>query len=442
MNQKAVLIVEDDPSLLVMLSETMRHEQYQIFTAHNYGDALALLGHNAAITLVVASVCSAGSDENALLTSIHSKYPDLPSIVAADEAAAIPVNDNTIVLDYPPDKNRLIEAIRQLAPSENHATTGYIAVDRSSIQLAEVARRVALTEASVMIRGESGVGKEVISRFIHNNSPRSAGPFVAINCAAIPENMLESELFGYEKGAFTGAYKSKAGKFEQAQGGTLLLDEITEMDFSLQAKLLRVLQERELERIGGGRTISLDVRILSTTNRDIYQAVSEGTFREDLFYRLNVFPICIPPLRERREDILPLANKILESHSGPGERVSFSASACDMLVNYSWPGNVRELDNVVQRALILRSGDLIEDTDIHIETEVHRIMDNQHDHDKNRTTSPDLGSDLKAREQDLIISALKERTSRKEVAKRLGISSRTLRYKLAKMRDAGIAIPA
>ena len=443
MNQKAVLIVEDDPSLLVMLSETLRHEQYQIFTAHNYGDALALLSHNAAITLVVSGICSEGSDENDLLTSIRREYPDLPCIVAADEAAAIPVNDdNTIVLDYPPGKNRLVEAIRQLASTESHATNGYIAVDRSSIQLAEVARRVALTDASVMIRGESGVGKEVISRFIHKNSPRSTGPFVAINCAAIPENMLESELFGYEKGAFTGAYKSKAGKFEQAQGGTLLLDEITEMDFSLQAKLLRVLQERELERIGGGRSISLDVRILSTTNRDIYQAVSEGAFREDLFYRLNVFPICIPPLRERREDILPLANKILESHSGPGENVSFSASASDILVNYSWPGNVRELDNVVQRALILRSGDLIEDTDIHIETEVYGIREHQHDHDKNKTASPDLGSDLKAREQDLIISALKERTSRKEVAKRLGISSRTLRYKLAKMRDAGIAIPA
>ncbi len=173
-------------------------------------------------------------------------------------------------------------------------------------QMAEVARRVAATDATVMISGESGVGKEVVSRFIHDHSNRSQGPFVAINCAAIPENMLESVLFGYEKGAFTGAYQAKAGKFEQAQGGTLLLDEVTEMDLGLQAKLLRVLQEREVERLGGRNVIPLDVRILATTNRDIRQVVAEGSFREDLFYRLNVFPLNILPLRERADDILPI----------------------------------------------------------------------------------------------------------------------------------------
>ncbi|VAW54123.1 Flagellar two-component response regulator FleR [hydrothermal vent metagenome] len=321
----------------------------------------------------------------------------------------------------------------------------FIAVDQRSAQLAEVAKRVALTEASVMISGESGVGKEVVSRFIHENSSRASGPFVAINCAAIPENMLESELFGYEKGAFTGAYKPKAGKFEQAQGGTLLLDEITEMDFALQAKLLRVLQEREVERLGGGKPISLDVRILSTTNRNIYQTVAEGQFREDLFYRLNVFPLCIPPLRDRSNDILPLANKILKAHSILLESVCFSESANNILRTHTWPGNVRELDNVIQRALILKSGNIIEDKDIHIENTTQNFQAHT-----SATVQvggvgeleSGLSNDLKAHEQDLIISALRARNSRKEVAERLGISSRTLRYKLAQMRDAGIAIPA
>jgi len=239
-------------------------------------------------------------------------------------------------------------------------------------------------------------------------------------------------LFGYEKGSFTGAYKSKAGKFEQAQGGTLLLDEITEMDFALQAKLLRVLQEREVERLGGRKAISLDVRILSTTNRNIYQAVAEGQFREDLFYRLNVFPLCIPPLRDRTNDILPLAKKILSTHSPSSESVHFSESANIILRTHSWPGNVRELDNVVQRALILKSGNIIEDRDIHIENSAQEFQLHSAEIQPGNELKPDLSNDLKAREQDLIISALRARNSRKEVAERLGISSRTLRYKLAK----------
>ncbi len=259
--------------------------------------------------------------------------------------------------------------------------------------------------------------------------------------------MLESVLFGYEKGAYTGAYKSKPGKFEQAQGGTILLDEITEMDLALQAKLLRVLQEREVERLGGSKVIPLDVRILATTNRDLHQVVTEGEFREDLFYRLNVFPINIPPLCERTDDILPLANKMLNSYSCHAEKMAFSISAQTMLRAHRWPGNIRELDNVVQRALILKTGDFIEDKDILFE-DIPRNTQNTGDAVVSQideplpVQQPGLNGDLRAREQDLIISALHAKNNRKEVAEKLGISPRTLRYKLARMRDAGVAIPA
>jgi len=344
-------------------------------------------------------------------------------------------------LTKPFESETLIEMVARYVPLLNYQRDDLVAVDEKSVQLSEVAKRVALTEASVMISGESGVGKEVVSQFIHKNSTRSAGPFIAINCAAIPENMLESELFGYEKGAFTGAFQAKAGKFEQAQGGTLLLDEITEMDLSLQAKLLRVLQEREVERLGGRKVISLDVRILATTNRNIYQTVSEGGFREDLFYRLNVFPLHISPLRDRVGDIFPLANKMLNRYS-KDSTVSFSETAKRRLNQHPWPGNVRELDNVIQRALILKTGNIINEHDIHLENNVQHILFDTELVEKNDVAEADLSGDLKAREQDLIISALNEKNSRKEVAERLGISARTLRYKLAKMRDAGVAIPA
>jgi two-component system response regulator FlrC len=282
----------------------------------------------------------------------------------------------------------------------------------------------------------------VVSRFIHENSSRAAGPFIAINCAAIPETMLESVLFGYEKGAFTGACQATAGKFEQAQGGTLLLDEITEMDLALQAKLLRVLQEREVERLGGRKVIPLDVRILATTNRNIYQVVAEGEFREDLFYRLNVFPLNIPPLRERVDDILPLANEILASYSNAGAAVDFSEAAKRLLKTHLWPGNVRELDNVIQRALILKTGLSIEDINIQFEEKAYDIRLASDAVNQTNELLPGLSGDLKAREQDIIISALKAQNNRKEVAKKLGISPRTLRYKLAKMRDSGVALPA
>jgi len=448
-----ILIVEDDPSLREVLGKTLSMENYSVELAEDGEQALNILKSNKSIELLLSDVQMQPMGGLELLKNCKTCYPDLPFVLMTAygtiENAVHAMHDGAA--DYlvkPFEHNALVEMIERflgepVIEGDNQDTNGLVAVDEKSIQLSQVAKRVAATEVTVMITGESGVGKEVVSRFIHENSARSDGPFVAINCAAIPENMLESVLFGYEKGAYTGAYTSKAGKFEQAQGGTLLLDEITEMDLGLQAKLLRVLQEREVERLGSSKVIPLDVRILATTNRDLRQVVADGQFREDLFYRLNVFPINIQPLSERTDDILPLANKILNTSSQETEKIYFSISAQRLLKAHSWPGNVRELDNVIQRALILKTGSLIKDNDIKFEETGHNIPVTESSvNNPANDEETGLSGDLRAREQDLIISALNTKNSRKEVAEKLGISPRTLRYKLARMRDAGVALPA
>jgi len=339
-----------------------------------------------------------------------------------------------------------------------------------SRRLIDLARRVAATDCTVLIVGESGTGKEVLARFLHRESPRAPRAFVAVNCAAIPETMLEAVLFGYERGAFTGAHASHPGKFEQAQGGTLLLDEITEMPLLLQAKLLRVLQEREVERLGGRGAIPLDVRVLATTNRNLRAEVAAGRFREDLYYRLNVFPLAVSPLRERREDILPLAMQLLASHCRPGDQIpAVSAAAAQLLLTYRWPGNVRELDNLLQRALILTGGPVIEPEHIRFELMVSSdiaaaaavappaaaVASSAMSVAPGATvaaatsgTARDRGANglsdsLREAERVLILNALRETAGdRRSVAERLGISPRTLRYKLARLREAGIEVPA
>jgi two-component system, response regulator FlrC len=312
-----------------------------------------------------------------------------------------------------------------------------VAVDASSRLVLDLARRVASTDCSVLIVGESGTGKEVLARVIHRASPRAKNSFIAVNCAAIPENMLEAMLFGYEKGSFTGAHSSHAGKFEQAQGGTLLLDEITEMPLALQAKLLRVLQEKEVERIGGNGPIALDVRVIATTNRMLRAEVSAGRFREDLYYRLNVFPLALSPLRERRDDILPLATHLLQLRARPGQRIpALSADAAHLLLSYAWPGNVRELDNLLQRALVLVEGSVIEAQHILFEKQPAPL-------ELPAGQRPVLQETMQRAERDVILEALRAANgSRREVAEKLGISPRTLRYKLARIRSAGIDVPA
>jgi two-component system response regulator FlrC len=316
-----------------------------------------------------------------------------------------------------------------------------VVVDATSRALHALATRVASTDCTVLINGESGTGKEVLARFIHDRSPRAKQPFVAINCAAIPENMLEAMLFGYERGAFTGATSAHAGKFEQAQGGTLLLDEITEMPLSLQAKLLRVLQEREVERLGARTMVSLDVRVIATTNRDLRAEVKAGNFREDLYYRLCVFPMTMSALRDRRDDVLPLTMRLLEMRTTPGRRIpALSADAAQLLLTYPWPGNIRELDNLLQRAIIIANGPVIDAPHIRFEglREVQPI----------RVSAPvaeldhELRGTLRAAEKQILLTALRASASRREVAERLGISPRTLRYKLAQLRSAGVDVPA
>jgi two-component system response regulator FlrC len=314
-----------------------------------------------------------------------------------------------------------------------------LACAASSRRLLALAQRVAANECTVLIVGESGTGKEVLARFIHRHSARAAQPFVAVNCAAIPENMLEAMLFGYERGAFTGAHASHAGKFEQAQGGTLLLDEVTEMSLGLQAKLLRVLQEREVERLGGRTALSLDVRMLATTNRRLREEVAAGRFREDLYYRLNVFPLAILPLRARRDDVLPMAMQLLSTRCRPGTPIpALSAEAAHLLLTYPWPGNVRELDNLLQRALILVNGPVIRPEHIQFE-----LANDNTPAVMQAAGTPTLANSLDQRERDLILDALRAGNgNRREAAETLGISARTLRYKLARLRESGIDVPA
>jgi two-component system response regulator FlrC len=319
-----------------------------------------------------------------------------------------------------------------------------VACAEASRALMLLARRVAASECTVLIAGESGTGKEVLARYIHAHSERSRRVFVGLNCAAIPDNMLEGVLFGWERGAFTGALSAHPGKFEQAQSGTLLLDEISEIPMTLQAKLLRVLQEREVERIGSRSAIGLDVRVIATTNRRLREEVAAGRFREDLYYRLNVFPITLQPLRSRRDDILPLAMRLLASQCRAGERIpAVHPSAAQMLLTYAWPGNVRELENVMQRALVLCDGNLIRDAHIAFDpapapspipasraAEVQpRGTDSSHQA---------LAESLALAEQKIILQALRTHETRERVAERLGISPRTLRYKLARLRQAGV----
>jgi two-component system response regulator FlrC len=332
-------------------------------------------------------------------------------------------------------------------PCARRAGSEPVACAPSSRRLVDLARRVALSDCTVLVVGESGTGKEVLARYIHRRSPRAARPFIAVNCAAIPENMLEAMLFGYERGSFTGAHAAHAGKFEQAQGGTLLLDEVTEMPLGLQAKLLRVLQEREVERLGGRTPISLDVRVIATTNRRLREEVAAGRFREDLYYRLNVFPLAIAPLRLRRDDVLPLAMLLLTARCRPGEPIpALGAEAAHLLLTYAWPGNVRELDNLLQRALILLTGPVIRPEHIQFELANEATQVPAADGSSPATSAEairSLAGSLVQAERDLILDALRtHQGSRREAAERLGISPRTLRYKLARLREAGIDVPA
>lgn len=467
MAQSKVLIVEDDEGLREALVDTLALAGYEWIEADSAEDALVKLKSNS-VDIVVSDVQMAGMGGLALLRNIKQHWPNLPVLLmtayANIEDAVSAMKDGAI--DYmakPFAPEVLLNMVSRYAPVKSDDNGDAVVADEKSIKLLSLADKVAKTDASVMILGPSGSGKEVMSRYLHNSSNRKDGPFVAINCAAIPDNMLEATLFGYEKGAFTGAVQACPGKFEQAQGGTILLDEISEMDLNLQAKLLRVLQEREVERLGSRKSIKLDVRVLATSNRDLKLYVQEGNFREDLYYRLNVFPIAWPALCERKGDIEPLTKHLIERNCKKlGMPVpTVSDSAIGKLLAYNWPGNVRELDNVVQRALILGENGRIDAEHILLEgldwsdaSGLQQVIERgdvnapslkpvaQPDTAKSAAVGSGLGGELRDQEFAIILDTLTECNGRrKEMAEKLGISPRTLRYKLAKMRDAGIDIP-
>ncbi|ACJ28303.1 Helix-turn-helix, Fis-type [Shewanella piezotolerans WP3] len=451
MSEGKLLLVEDDASLREALLDTLMLAQYDCVDVES-AEAGILALKNDSFDMVISDVQMEGIGGLGLLNYLQQHHPKVPMLLMTAYATI----DNAVnamklgAVDYlakPFSPEVLLNQVSRYLPEKSIEGSPVVA-DEKSLALLSLAQRVAVSDASVMIMGPSGSGKEVLARYIHQHSHRSAEPFVAINCAAIPENMLEATLFGYEKGAFTGAYQACPGKFEQAQGGTLLLDEISEMELGLQAKLLRVLQEREVERLGGRKTIKLNVRVLATSNRDLKALAEAGEFREDLYYRINVFPLTWPALNQRPADILPLARHLISRHAmamNKTEVPELAECASRRLLTHRWPGNVRELDNVVQRALILSVGNaitiadiIIDSCDISLAAEVNSVEEEAKSNELDG-----LGNELKAQEHVIILETLSQcNGSRKEVAEKLGISARTLRYKMAKMRDSGIEIPA
>jgi two-component system response regulator FlrC len=366
---------------------------------------------------------------------------------AAGAAAAIKAGAKEFI-PLPPDAE-LIAAVLAAVADDNRPM---VVKDPAMMQVLALADQVAASEASILITGESGVGKEVIARYVHQKSRRASKPFISVNCAAIPENLLESELFGHEKGAFTGAVARRIGKFEEANGGTLLLDEISEMDARLQAKLLRAIQEREIDRVGGAKPVRVDIRILATSNRDLAQAVKEHTFREDLLYRLNVVNLKVPPLRERPGDVLALAEHFLKKYSaanGVGER-PLAAEARRRLVTHRWPGNVRELENAMHRAVLLASGPEVQEDAIRLpdgqplaSADPHVRTVQAASSAAQAATRAFVGQTVSEMEQQLILDTLEHCLgNRTHAANILGISIRTLRNKLKEYSEAGVPVPA
>ena len=540
MNQSRILVVDDDSQLREAIVDTLMLTGYDCLEASSGEDALYQLSKRS-VDMVIADIQMDGMDGHTLLRNIRDKYPQLPVLLmtayANIDGAVRAMREGAIdYLAKPFAPEVLLNQVSRYVPVRKVTKREPIWADPSTGELLQLAAKVAASDATVMITGPSGSGKEVLSRYVHDQSPRAAGPFVAINCAAIPDTMLESTLFGYEKGAFTGAVQACPGKFEQAQGGTILLDEITEMDLNLQAKLLRVLQEKEVERLGGRKMIDLDVRVIATSNRDLKQAVAEHKFREDLYYRLNVFPLRWKPLKDRILDVAPLARYFLQRHATENSKAipELTAQALTALNAYSWPGNVRELENVMQRALILCDGVSVKPENLILDdfegalgtsTTITGISPNLY---QEQVTEPayqpqvspqvppqmppvppqfqpqvppsfapqvppaapqvppqmssqaasafnatatagrgvtghsaaesvastmdmvrrqkiptSLGGELKQQEYQIILDALIDcRGNRQAVAEKLGISPRTLRYKIAKMREEGMIIPS
>ena len=447
-NMAAILIVEDEAKMRRLLELNLGEDGFSTVSAGDAEAGLKLLRENV-IDLVLTDLKLPGMDGLEFLQAVKRQNAALPVVVmtafgsveTAVEAMKAGASDYVLkpfslsemrmVIHKELDVRNLREENRSLreALGKKYSHPNIVARSPKMQEVLATVERVAPTNSTVLLGGESGVGKDLIARAIHEKSKRARGPFLKINSTAIPENLLESELFGYEKGAFTGAAASKPGKFELADKGTLFLDEIGDVPPAIQVKLLRVLQEREFERLGGTKTIKVDVRLIAATNRDLRAALEEGTFREDLYYRLNVVPIDIAPLRERKEDIPDLVNLFISRFAGDSGKTveSISPPAMQILVNYHWPGNVRELQNIIERACALAKGTVLEPEDIHIDARPSKSAA------VGNGFLPD-GMTLEQWEDEMVQEALRRASGNKSQAARLlGLSRNALRYRLSKI---------
>ncbi len=439
-----ILVIDDDTSLRRVLEYNLQEEGYEVMTASSGEEGLSLL-ESFQPQLVITDMKMTGMDGMMVLKSIKDRSPDtlviiitaFGSVDAAVEAMKAGAYD---YITKPFNRDALRLTVRkalqftglaeenQRLKSELSDKADFRTIIGSSNKMEkvfEVIRKVADTDAAVLITGESGTGKELAARSIHANSSRSNKPFVTINCAAIPRDLLESELFGHTKGAFTGAIKEKTGKFQLADGGTIFLDEVGELLLELQPKLLRALQEKEIEPVGGTKVLKIDVRVISATNLNIDNAIAAGTFRADLYYRLSVIPLHLPPLRERREDI-PLLIRYFSAKHG-SDRIIFEKDALETLIRYSWPGNVRELENTVERLLIMRNSDLICSGDLPEKFRQNRTQES------GIVKLPDEGYSLEQLEREIVVEALERNAWNQTAAARfLRIPRHTLIYRMEK----------
>ena len=443
-----ILIVEDEAPMRRLLEISLGEEGYTTHAVDNAEAALKFI-ERGSVDLALTDLKLPAMSGLELLEAAHRVRADLPfivmtaygsveSAVGAMKAGAndyvlkpFSLDEIKLVVARALDVRRLHEENRDLreALGQRYDLPGIIAQSPKMQEALGLVERVAPTNSTVLICGESGVGKDLVARAIHQRSRRARGPFIKINSTAIPENLLESELFGYEKGAFTGAATSKPGKFELADGGTLFLDEIGDVPPPVQVKLLRVLQEREFERLGGTKTVKVDVRLVAATNRDLRAALEDGTFREDLYYRLNVVPINLPPLREHKEDIPALATLFLRKYSqASGKKIdTLDPAAMERLTQFHWPGNVRELENVIERAVALAQGTVLEPHDILIDTPPPKPVSGA------PAFLPE-GVTLEQWEDEMIREAMRRAGGNKSQAARLlGLSRNALRYRLSKL---------
>jgi two-component system NtrC family response regulator len=453
----SILIVDDEPNYLVVLSELLRDEGYEVFTAANGREGLQVV-RNADLDLVITDMQMPEMDGMQLLTSVKEINRELPVLmitayaqvekaVAAMQAGAFSYlakpfsNDELIVTIQKATQHYSLVRENTRLRSEIRGRSGFsgmVGKNPRMLQVYELIEKVAPTPASVLISGESGTGKELVAKAIHMNSPREAQAFITVNCAALAETLLESELFGHEKGAFTGAVAMRKGRFELADGGTIFLDEVGEIPLALQAKLLRVLQERSFERVGGTKTLTVDVRIISASNRDLKEEVMQGRFREDLYYRLNVIHVTLPALRERMDDMPLLVDFFIDRFARKLQRpgLSITREALRLLMTLPWEGNVRELENTIERAAILCDNNCIDAGDVQPESvnmESHTAWSQGLDLHQIIPESASLNDVLYAVEERMLVEALEETGFvQARAADRLGITKSLLQYKMKK----------